>query len=177
MIGSIAPLRGRVVWSTVSRPWRRCRLVALASTWTQRALFLQAMPGAAAVMSLIESGLALAGIAMTYQADLLTTPVALAITATASLIACLISSYIVRPRLRSASARSLVEALKIGATFHPGQMALQLLIRFDIVLLAAFSGLAAVGLYSVAVSLDDAPRRLCNDRHLDIHAPSVLWRR
>ena len=74
-------------------------LVALASTWTQRALFLQAMPGAAAVMSLIESGLALAGISMTYQADLLTTPVALAITATASLIACLISSYIVRPRL------------------------------------------------------------------------------
>ena len=152
VIGYIAPLGPQ--WSQYGlQALGALTLLALVGTWTQRALLLQAMPRAAALMSLTEAGLAFACIVLAYRAERLTTPLVLAVTAAASLVACVLSSVIVRPRPRAARARSLVEALRIGATFHPGQVALQLLIRLDIVLLASIDGLAAVGIYSVAVSL------------------------
>jgi O-antigen/teichoic acid export membrane protein len=44
-------------------------------------------------------------------------------------------------------------ALAVGTRFHLGQVALQLLVRLDIVLLSAIAGLTSVGIYSVAVSI------------------------
>lgn len=151
-VGYIAPLGPE--WSQYGlAALAALTLLALAGTWTQRALFLQARPRAAAVASLIEAGLALLGMALAFHFSVLTTPLALGIAVTASFAACLISSLTLRPRIRFASVRRLVEALRIGATFHPGQVSLQLLMRLDILVLATLSGVTSVGLYSVAVSL------------------------
>lgn len=151
-VGYIAPLGPE--WSEYGlAALAALTMLALAGTWTQRALFLQARPRAAAVTSLIEAGLALLGMALAFHFSILTTSLALGIAVTASFVACLISSLILRPRMRFASIRRLVDALRIGATFHPGQVSLQLLMRLDILLLASLSGVASVGLYSVSVSL------------------------
>lgn len=68
----------------------------------------------------------------------------------------------VRPRMRERKASVARRAVTLGARYHPGTAALQLLMRADVLILNALTGNVAVGLYSLAVTLAELTR-MCTD--------------
>ena len=64
----------------------------------------------------------------------------------------------VRPRLRERDLGLARHALAMGLRYHPGYIALYLLLRVDVLILNALTSTAAVGLYSVAVMLMELTR-------------------
>jgi O-antigen/teichoic acid export membrane protein len=64
----------------------------------------------------------------------------------------------VRPRFRDRDLGLARRALAMGLRYHPGYIALYLLLRVDVLILNALTSTVAVGLYSVAVMLMELTR-------------------
>jgi O-antigen/teichoic acid export membrane protein len=160
MVGLITAAVAALVWTppgddtVVALVFLGCyTFLTVTTTWTQRALFLEGEPVRAAVVSLVESTITFGVVGVLAVTGGLTVGLALAAIAGGSAVGTVLSLVWTQGRPRYFRARQLAQALATGTRFHLGQIALQLLVRFDIVLLSAFAGLASVGIYSVAVSL------------------------
>ncbi|MGC4110501.1 MAG: O-antigen polysaccharide polymerase Wzy [Nocardioides sp.] len=159
VVGAATALVALVVWSP---PGDRTAAfvflgaytaLTLSSTWSQRALFLEGEPVRAAVASLVSAVVTLVPVAVLGAIGDLTVARTLVALAAGALVGALLSLLWTRARPRDFRLAEVTRALAVGTRFHLGQVALQLLVRFDIVLLSALAGLASVGVYSVAVSL------------------------
>ncbi|MBB1052548.1 hypothetical protein G6021_15955 [Dietzia sp. CW19] len=129
-------------------------LLYLANTWLQRFLLLDGSPVLASVLSAVESAIVAGGVAVLVVADLLTPYWALVVISSSLLFSTSVSVLILLSRYPNrVSFPPFRSSLFVGLRFHSGQVALAVLARADLVLLSAISGLAAAGVYSVAVSI------------------------
>lgn len=128
--------------------------LAVMDTWNQRTLFLLGRPIAAALCSATAVSLALAVVvAVAVSPRLLTPELALVAYVTGLAVGTVGTLLAVRPQVGAFAVGALRDLLSLGLRYHPGQVALGLLMRVDVLLLGALGTLASVGQYSVAVAL------------------------
>lgn len=125
----------------------------LSRTWSQRLLFLDGRPLVAGLVSLVGTTLGLGGMIVLAAIDSLTPLTAVTVSIGAAVVEFGLCLLVIRPKLESPERSKVAELLKGGLRFHTGQIALFLLIRADVVILASLAGLADVGIYAVAVSI------------------------
>lgn len=123
------------------------------TTWLQRLLIMTARVRTAGFASLIEAAFLLVGIAASLKTGTLSPTTALLYTSAAAVSGAVVSWLALDIRLFSSSAVLCRRTLSAGVRYHAGQVGLQLIARLDVLLLGAFSGSAAVGVYSVAVAI------------------------
>lgn len=128
-------------------------LMATVQLWGQRLLQIRDQSFAAAAISLVE-GMTFVVIAVGLVKTGTLTPLNALLAFAGSLaVGCVATMLVLRPRLPAEMGQIALEILTKGLKYHPGQVALNLLTRADVLLLGVLSSATAVGVYSVGVIL------------------------
>lgn len=127
--------------------------VTMSNVWIQRMLLLDGRPVAEGIIASVGSAAGLVVVVGLAIAGRLSATAAVGAALIAGGMTLALGWLRLRPSHREFSPAVLRSSIRVGLSFHPGQVALALLMRFDVLLVAALTEPAVVGLYAVAVSV------------------------
>ncbi len=121
--------------------------------WCQRLLVLQGQVMTSAVLAVVEATVFLLGVAVASRMDRLDVDMALAWYAIGLTAGVMITGIRLRPRVSRRWLAEMGGILRKGIRYHPGQLALNLMMRVDVLVLGALGSTTQVGVYSVGLAL------------------------
>lgn len=153
LLTSMTPWLGQRMSVNISLLLGLTTLLMLVRAVTQRVLFLTGKSVLAAVATVVESFSVLSLLIVTSLFKLINIELAVAIYIFGTIISIFLGIWVIRNYLVWPRFRYLRSLLRNGLRFHPGQLAVVLLIRLDLVLLGILSTPDQAGLYAVAIAI------------------------
>lgn len=136
--------------------WWACAALTMlvgCQLWYQRLLVIRGHVMASAAVALVEAVVFLLLTVLLVRTGEVSVASVSACFALALALGVALAGTILRPRLSAGWWTALLQVLMSGARYHPGQMALNLMMRIDVLMLGLLSTRAEVGIYSVGLVL------------------------